>query len=66
MRLPLEHRREDSTAKCCTCSWWQGGTGYAGHCDLVGMKTLDLAICSAYRDQVQTGEIVAVMEDDAA
>jgi hypothetical protein len=58
--LPLEHRRSDTTPKCCRCSWWQGGNGYAGHCDLVGMKTLDLEVCSAFKAQVQTGE---VMED---
>jgi hypothetical protein len=49
----LDGRREDTSPKCATCSWWlaKGTEATAGECGQHGVKTLDLALCSGWRAQ---------------
>ena len=61
MSQRLALRRDDTTPKCATSSWWQGGEAHAGQCDMHQMKTLDLSVCAGHRPQRQTGD---VMEDE--
>lgn len=50
MHPKLEARRANSEQKCANCGWWKGQTTPAGHCERHEIKTLDLAVCSDWRD----------------
>ena len=50
MHPRLEARRANSEPKCANCGWWQGLDDYAGICDRHGIKVLDLAVCTDWRD----------------
>ena len=47
----LETRRDNTEPKCATCGWWQGGGNSAGGCGCHGIKTLDLSVCTQWRDR---------------
>jgi hypothetical protein len=53
--------RQTGAPKCCNCGWWAGrdGEGPAALCEQHNVKTLDLAVCTAWREhEVHEGEIV--------
>ncbi len=60
----LENRRNDNTAKCANCRWWEGhvdtvSTAKSAKCILNQMVTLDLAACSGWDAyEVLTGRIL--------
>lgn len=55
MDSKLEVRRSNNEPKCASCGWWQGKDAPGGRCDRHGIVTLDLAVCSDWRD----GELIA-------
>jgi hypothetical protein len=58
----LAYMRSDQGPKCATCGWWAGrdGIGPAALCEQHNVKTLDLAVCSAWREhEVHEGEVIA-------
>jgi hypothetical protein len=62
----LVYMRSDQAPKCATCGWWAGrdGIGPAALCEQHNVKTLDLAVCSGWREhEVFTGEIVREEEN---
>lgn len=54
----LEIARNDPRPKCATCGWWRGGDGHVGRCDHHDMKTLDLTVCTAWREVATLAEIL--------
>jgi hypothetical protein len=57
----LGYMRQTIEPHCCNCGWWAGrdAPGAAALCEQHNVKTLDLAVCSAWREhEVHEGEIV--------
>jgi hypothetical protein len=57
----LAHMRQTAEPRCCNCGWWAGrdGTASVAQCEAHAMRTLDLAVCTTWREhEVFTGEIV--------
>lgn len=55
----LEIRRANSDAKCASCGWWGGSANVpAAQCQRHGMKTLDLAVCTDWRDGDPVQEVL--------
>jgi hypothetical protein len=57
----LVYMRGDQAPKCATCGWWAGrdGIGPAALCEQHNVKTLDLAVCTGWREhEVLEAEIV--------
>lgn len=55
----LENERANNAERCANCGWWQGKAGSAGPCDRHGIKTLDLAKCTDWRDGDPLVDILA-------
>jgi hypothetical protein len=51
----IEAQRANDQPRCANCGWWQGKAASAGRCDRHDATTLDMALCSAWRD----GDVVA-------
>lgn len=63
MSIDLETKRADITPKCATCQWWRGRALAAGQCTQWDIKTLDLALCSAWADADIVQEILSPEDD---
>jgi len=50
MHPRLEARRANSEPKCANCGWFKGGDMPVGRCGRFDYKTLDLAVCTDWRD----------------
>jgi hypothetical protein len=52
MHPRLEARRANNEPKCASCGWWAGLNTEtpAAHCGLHNAMTLDLVVCSGWRD----------------
>ncbi len=50
MDARIEIRRANTEPKCANCGWWTGQAQPAGRCDRHDIKTLDLAVCTDWRD----------------
>lgn len=59
----LEAQRANSTSKCANCGWWKGGETPAGTCERHGIKTLDLAVCSDWRDADVVADVLRPEEE---
>ena len=62
MNSKLEIRRANNEQKCANCSWFQGGETPAGQCGAHGIKVLDLAVCTEWRDGDTLAEILPPAE----
>lgn len=60
----LETLRETNAPKCSNCGWWQGKEGPAGRCTRHQCETLDLAVCTAWRDGDPVQEILPPEKDE--
>jgi hypothetical protein len=58
MNPKLEIRRANNEPKCASCGWFQGGNGSGGTCGRHGMITLDLAVCTDWRDGDPVQEVL--------
>lgn len=63
MSARLETRRDDTSEKCANCGWWLGKTAPSGLCQHHDIKTLDLAVCSGWRDGEPVQEILTHEQD---
>ena len=58
----LEIKRADNSPKCCTCRNWAARDaehGQVAECELLKVRTLDLAVCSAWElHEVLVGQIM--------
>ena len=62
MDSKLEIRRSNNEPKCASCGWWKGGSASAGKCERHNAPTLDMAVCSDWRD----GDVIAeILEPEA-
>lgn len=59
MDAKLEARRSNSEAKCANCGWWQGGEATSGKCSRHQRDTLDLDVCTGWRDGDPLQEVLA-------
>lgn len=46
----IEAQRANDQPKCANCGWWKGGDTSAGPCERHNAKTLDMGLCSDWRD----------------
>lgn len=54
----LEVARNDVRPKCAACGWWRGGEASSGQCERHGMTTLDLNVCTGWREVAAPAEIL--------
>jgi hypothetical protein len=62
----LAYMRQTSEPRCCNCGWWAGrdAPGPAAMCEQHNVKTLDLAVCTGWREhEVHEAEIVREEEN---
>jgi hypothetical protein len=59
MNPKLEIRRANNEPKCANCGWWGGSpVNSAGKCAAHGTTTLDLAVCTIWRDGDPVQEVL--------
>lgn len=64
MHPTLEIRRSNTEPKCANCGWWMGGEAPAGKCTRHQCDTLDMALCTAWRDGEISQEILPPERDE--
>jgi len=64
MHPRLESRRANSEPKCANCGWFEGGDMPAGRCGRHDVKTLDLAVCTDWRDGDVTQTVLPPEKDE--
>lgn len=55
----LENRRNNTEPRCANCGWWNGRATSAGRCDRHTITTLDLAVCTDWRDGDPLQEVLS-------
>lgn len=58
MEARLEIRRSNNEPKCASCAWWDGGDKARGKCAMNETVTLDLAVCSAWRNNIVVQQVI--------